>query len=55
MAQKQPTSAKYLAEYIAGREGGVDVVNLFVRVQGKGASSSSSYLRMISNLISPWS
>ena len=59
MALKEPTSAKYLAEYIAGREGGVDVVNSFVGVQGKGAASSpSSYLRMmgaLSNLISPWS
>jgi len=57
MALKEPTSAKYLAEYVAGLEGGVDMLNSFVGSKGKGASSSpSSYLRMmgaLSNLISP--
>ena len=41
----------------AGREGGVDLLNLFVGLKGKGASSSpSSYLRMmgaLSNILSP--
>ena len=56
MALKEPTSAKYLAEYVAGRKGGADMLNLFVGAKGKGASSSpSSYLRMmgaLSNFIS---
>ena len=55
MALKEPTCAKYLAEYIAGREGGVDLLKSFVGPKGKGASSSpSTYLRMmgaLSNLI----
>ena len=57
MALKEPTSAKYLAEYVAGLEGGIDILNSFVGSKGKGASSSpSSYLRMmgaLSTLISP--
>ena len=57
MALKEPTCAKYLAEYVAGREGGVDLLKSFVGPKGKGASSSpSSYLRMmgaLSNLIPP--
>ena len=57
MAIKEPTSAKYLAEYVAGREGGIDLLKSFVGSKGKGASSSpSSYLRMmgaLSSLISP--
>jgi len=57
MALKEPTCAKYLAEYVAGREGGVDLLKSFVGAKGKGASSSpSSYLKMmgaLSNLIPP--
>jgi hypothetical protein len=57
MALKEPTCAKYLAEYVAGREGGVDLIKSFVGPKGKGASSSpSSYLRMmgaLSTLIPP--
>jgi len=57
MSLKEPTCAKYLAEYIAGRQDGVDLLNTFVGPKGKGASSSPySYLRMmgaLSNLIPP--
>ncbi|KAF8806017.1 hypothetical protein BYT27DRAFT_7103161 [Phlegmacium glaucopus] len=57
MALKESNCAKYLAEYVAGREGGVGLLNSFVGSEGKGASSSpSSYLRMmgaLSNLILP--
>lgn len=57
MALKESTCAKYLAEYVAGREGTVSLLNSFVGPKGKGASSSpSSYLRMmgaLSNLIPP--
>ena len=57
MALKEPTCVKYLAEYVAGREGGVNLLKSFVGPKGKGASSSpSSYLRMmgaLSNLIPP--
>jgi hypothetical protein len=57
MALKETTCAKYLAEYVAGREGGVDLLKSFVGPKGKGSSSSpSSYLRMmgaLSNLIPP--
>ena len=57
MALKEPTCAKYLAEYVAGREGGVDLLKSFVGPKGKGASSSPfTYLRMmgaLSNLIPP--
>ena len=53
MALKEPTCAKYLAEYVAGREGGVDLLKSFVGPKGKGASSSpSSYLRMMGALSS---
>ena len=38
MALKEPTCAKYLAEYAAGREGGVDLLKSFVGPKGKGAS-----------------
>ena len=58
MGLKEPTCAKYLAEYVAGREGGVDLLKSFVGAKGKGASSSpSSYLKMmgaLSNLIPPF-
>lgn len=51
IALKESTSARYLAEYIAGREGGVNLLNSFVGPKGKGASSSpSSYLRMMGAL-----
>jgi len=57
MSLKEQTCAKYLAEYVAGRDGGVDLLKSFVGPKGKGASSSpSSYLRMmgaLSNLIPP--
>ena len=57
MAVKEATATKYLAEYIAGRKGGISLLNSFVGVKGKGASSSpSSYLRMmgaLSNLVPP--
>ena len=57
MALKEPACTKYLAEYVAGREGGVDLLKSFVGLKGKGASSSpSSYLRMmgaLSNLMPP--
>ena len=57
MGVKESTCVKYLAEYMAGREGGIGLLNSFVGPKGKGASSSpSSYLRLmgaLSNLIPP--
>ena len=53
MAIKEPTCAKYLAEYVAGRQGGIGLLKSFVGPKGKGASSSpSSYLRMMGALSS---
>jgi hypothetical protein len=36
MALKEPTCAEYLVEYVAGHEGGVDLLKSFVGPKGKG-------------------
>ncbi|KAF8967490.1 hypothetical protein BDZ97DRAFT_1916773 [Flammula alnicola] len=48
---KESTSAKYLADYIAGRTAGVGLLESFIGTKGKGASSSvSTYLKMMGAL-----
>lgn len=51
MALKEATARKYLADYKDGREGGEDVLDAFVGLKGKGASSSpQKYLVMMGAL-----
>lgn len=48
---KEATAAKYLADYNAGREMGVDLIDSFIGSKGKGASSSpATYLKMMGAL-----
>ncbi|KAF9477837.1 hypothetical protein BDN70DRAFT_861153 [Pholiota conissans] len=48
---KDATAAKYLADYVAGRDGGPSLVDQFIGTKGKGASSSpATYLRMLGAL-----
>ncbi|KAH9482101.1 hypothetical protein JR316_0004196 [Psilocybe cubensis] len=45
---KEATAAKYLADYMAGRDGGAALLDTFVGPKGKGvASSPASYLKMM--------
>lgn len=48
---KEATAAKYLADYNAGREGGISLIDSFIGAKGKGASSSpATYLKMMGAL-----
>ncbi|KAF9035891.1 hypothetical protein BJ165DRAFT_1409263 [Panaeolus papilionaceus] len=48
---KDSTSAKYLADYIAGREGGAEVLTGCIGPKGKGIGSSpGSYLKMMGSI-----
>jgi hypothetical protein len=48
---KDATAAKYLADYVAGRDAGVDLLDAFIGAKGKGASSSpATYLKMMGAL-----
>lgn len=48
---KDATSAKYLADYVAGRDAEVGLLDSFIGAKGKGASSSPAiYLKMMGAL-----
>jgi hypothetical protein len=48
---KDATAAKYLADYVAGREAGLQLIDSFIGEKGKGASSSpATYLKMMGAL-----
>ncbi|KAF8178027.1 hypothetical protein BJ912DRAFT_908430 [Pholiota molesta] len=48
---KDATSVKYLAEYMAGRDAGIGLLDSFIGAKGKGASSSpATYLKMMGAL-----
>jgi hypothetical protein len=48
---KEATAAKYLAEYVAGRDAGIGLLDSFIGAKGKGASSSpATYLKMMGAL-----
>ncbi|PPQ92768.1 hypothetical protein CVT25_003877 [Psilocybe cyanescens] len=45
---KESTAAKYLADYMSGRDAGAELLNSVIGPQGKGASSSpATYLKMM--------
>lgn len=48
---KEVTAAKYLGDYVAGREAGLQLIDSFIGEKGKGASSSpATYLKMMGAL-----
>jgi hypothetical protein len=50
-AIKEMTAAKYLGDYVAGREAGLQLIDSFIGEKGKGASSSpATYLKMMGAL-----
>ncbi|KAF8165922.1 hypothetical protein B0H34DRAFT_255831 [Crassisporium funariophilum] len=48
---KEPTSTRYLAEFVRGRAGGANLLKSFIGAKGKGASGSPvTYLKMMGAL-----